>query len=63
MSPEQEADRAALQMLPSAIETLKDSMGSSRFSNLDMNMASKMKFDRTMNDDARKVQDSMGQRR
>lgn len=56
LAPEQEADRAALQMLPSAIETLKDSMGSARFSNLDMNMASKMKFDRTMDDDARSTQ-------
>jgi hypothetical protein len=56
LSPEQTADRSALQMLPSAIETLKDAMGSARFSNLDMNMASKMKFDRTMTDDARATQ-------
>lgn len=56
MSPEQQADRAALNMLPAAIETLKDAMGNARFSNLDMNMASKMKFDRTMNDETRKVQ-------
>lgn len=55
-SQEQIADRAALQMVPAAIETLKDSMGSSRFSNLDMQMATKMKFDRTMDDDTRKTQ-------
>lgn len=56
LSPEQEADRAALQMMPAAIETLKGAMGSARFSNLDMNMATKMKFDRTMNDETRQVQ-------
>lgn len=54
MTPEQDADRAAMQMLPEAVSTLKDAMGQSRFSNLDMNMATKMKFDRTMNDDTRK---------
>lgn len=56
LDPEQTADRAALQMLPAAITTLKDAMGQSKFSNLDMNMATKMKFDRTMNDDTRAVQ-------
>jgi len=56
VSPEQQADRAAMNMLPAAIETLKDSMGQARFSNLDMGMAAKMKFDRTMTDDARKLQ-------
>lgn len=56
MSPEQEADRAALQMMPAAIETLKGAMGNARFSNLDMSMASKMKFDRTMNDETRRLQ-------
>ena len=56
LSPEQEADRSALQMMPAAIETLKDAMGSARFSNLDMNMATKMKFDRTMNDETRQLQ-------
>lgn len=56
MSPEQESDRAALQMLPAAIETLKDAMGSARFSNLDMGVAGKMKFDRTMNDETRATQ-------
>lgn len=56
LSPEQTADRSAMQMLPAAIETLKDAMGTARFSNLDMNMAGKMKFDRTMTDDARATQ-------
>lgn len=56
VSAEQQADRAAMNMLPAAIETLKDSMGQARFSNLDMGMAAKMKFDRTMTDDARKLQ-------
>lgn len=56
VSPEQEADRAAMNMLPAAIETLKDSMGQARFSNLDMGMAAKMKFDRTMTDEARELQ-------
>lgn len=56
VSPEQQADRAAMNMLPAAIETLKDSMGQARFSNLDMGMAAKMKFDRTMDDDTRRLQ-------
>ena len=56
MSPEQEADRASAQMLPDAIATLKASMGAAQFSNLDMMQAGKMKFDRTMDDNARKVQ-------
>jgi hypothetical protein len=56
MSPEQEADRASAQMLPDAIATLKASMGAAQFSNLDMMQAGKMKFDRTMDDDARQLQ-------
>lgn len=56
VSAEQQADRAAMNMLPSAIETLKDSMGQARFSNLDMGMAAKMKFDRTMDDKTRALQ-------
>ncbi len=56
LGAEQIADRAALQMLPAAIETLKDAMGNAKFSNLDMTMASQMKFDRTMDDETRATQ-------
>jgi hypothetical protein len=53
---EQQADRAALQMLPAAMTTLRDAMGNARFSNLDTNYAAKMKFDRTMSDETRDTQ-------
>ncbi len=56
LSPEQEADRSAIQMLPAAMEKLRDAMGNSRFSNLDTIQAGKMKFDRTMNDETRELQ-------
>src|ERR1700722_377234 len=52
----QKADIAITKMLPSAISTLKDAMGNARFSNLDMQMASNMKFSRTMNDKTRRTQ-------
>lgn len=58
LTAEQDADRSALQMLPEAISSLKDAMGTARFSNLDMNMATKMKFDRTMEDSTRNMMTS-----
>lgn len=58
LSPEQEADRAANQMLPEAIATLRNAMGTARFSNLDMNMSRTLKFDRTLNDQTRSTMTS-----
>jgi hypothetical protein len=55
MSPEQEADRAALKMLPAAITELKTAMGQANFSNLDMRQSQQMKFDRTMDDETRRL--------
>lgn len=55
-SNEQIADNMANQMLPKAIGQLHDAMGNARFSNLDMNAATKLKFNREMNDDTRKLQ-------
>lgn len=53
LSPEQEADRAANQMLPDAIETLRSAMGSVRWSNLDNRMAQTLKFDRSLSKQSR----------
>lgn len=56
LTPEQEADRAALNLIPKAVSQLRDSMGSARFSNLDMKVAQDLKVDRTMNDETRLFQ-------
>ncbi len=56
LSPEQEADRAANQLLPGAIAELRDAMKNGQFSNLDMNNSSRMKVDRTMTDETRDTQ-------
>jgi hypothetical protein len=55
MSSEQSADRASLQMLPAVVEGLRDAMHSSRFSNLEFMTAKSSKFDRTMDDETRKL--------
>jgi len=55
LDPEQQADRAANQMLPEAISTLRDAMGSVRWSNMDNTMAQTLKFDRTLSDKTRQT--------
>jgi hypothetical protein len=48
-SPAQIADKFSTQYLPNAAGQLKEAMGSSRFSNLDMQIAQQLGFGRTMN--------------
>jgi hypothetical protein len=55
MSPEQSVDRISSLMVVPSVARLRDAMGSARFSNLDMNMASQGTLDRTLDDDARKL--------
>lgn len=52
---EQQADWAQANLLPGAMAQIKEAMGTARFSNMDMQASQKLKVDRAMTDQARKV--------